>query len=161
MAVRLVKWGLEISTENSTAVLKMIKPLENATGDVVATFDLILLFPDFMGYTEVQQQVIAYGVKQKLSDKGANEIANLGGKITNAKTVWTSLLEGKWTGERMNATGAAETKKAISNLKEASKVKDFNGLMAKKLMGLEPFTEEDEADLQRFMVIKMQEMNKK
>lgn len=154
MAVRLVKWTMD------KTILKMVKPLENATGEIVAEFDLLKLFKNFSELTDIQQQIIAYGTKQKLSDKGANEVANLGGKVTNAKAVWTQLLEGKWSGERMNATGASENKKALSNIKEASKVLDFNGLMAKKLMGIAEWTAEDEANLLRFMEIKMAEMKK-
>jgi hypothetical protein len=159
MAVRLVKWTLEIvnTDENKKAVLKMVKPLENATGEIVAEFNLIELFPDFLSLTDVQQQVVAYGTKQKLSDKGANEVANLGGKVTNAKAIWATLLEGKWSGDRMNATGAAENKTALANMKAAAKVLDFNGLMAKKLMGVETFTPEDEQNLQKFMKIMLEQ----
>jgi hypothetical protein len=135
------------------SVLKMVKPLENATGEIVAEFDLIKLFPDFNDLTDVQKQVIAYGTKQKLSDKGANEVANLGGKVTNAKAIWAILLEGKWSGERMNSTGAAENKKILGIAKEAAKAVTLQGLMMKQLIAPDTFTSEDQVKLNEFLQI--------
>lgn len=150
MAQRLVKWTLDNTT------LKMVKPLENATGEIVAEFDLTKLFETFPEMTEVQQQTIAYGVKQKLSDKGASEVGSVGGKVTQAKETWKILLEGKWTGERMNATGASENKKILANLKEVASTVTLQGLLAKQLAFPDKFTAEDQAKLNEFLLIMAQ-----
>jgi hypothetical protein len=39
--------------------------------EVMATFDLELLFPEFNEYDEAQQRTISYGVQQNLADKTA------------------------------------------------------------------------------------------
>jgi len=153
MAKRLVKWELNES------VLKMIRIIgegEKAV-DLPAKFDLIKLFPDFKEYSDVQKQLVVYGVKQKLSDSGANEVANFGGKIKNAKDKWQELLDGKWKGARVNATGAAEAKKFTADIRQKAQVVSLEGLMIKKISqgqpGIEAFTEEDEKKLNEFMAV--------
>lgn len=150
MGKRVVKWVL------NRAILAVAKALEDPKSEVLieAEFDLEKLFPKFTELSEVQQQLIVYGTKQKLMDVGAG-VGDEGGKISAAKKKWTELLEGKWAGERVNATGAAETKKAMTGLKEASKAVTMQGLMLKQVMagfpGNEPFTAEDAEKLQEFI----------
>ena len=96
-------------------------------------------------------QALTYLAKQKLMDSGASNVGDFGGKILAAKNRWKELLEGKWTGERTNATGAAENKKLINNVKSISKVVSLEGLIMKKTLYPNTFTPEDEAKLQELM----------
>ena len=132
MAKREVKWNLVGS------ILNMSKYL-NETSDVIlqATFDLIEIFPEFVTLTDVQKYIVAYGVKQRLSDKGANEVANIEGKVQSAKTIWADLIAGKIHGERSNASGVKV------QLAQANSMVD---LLMKKLKG-ETLTAEQEAFL--------------
>lgn len=132
MAKREVKWSLVGS------VLNMSKYL-NETSDVIlqATFNLTEIFPDFNTLTDVQKYVVQYGVKQRLSDKGANDIANIEGKVTSAKTIWADLVAGKLQHERSNASGVKV------QLATANSMVD---LLMKKLNG-ETLTPEQEAFL--------------
>jgi hypothetical protein len=132
MAKREVKWSLLGS------VLSMSKYL-NETSDVIlqVTFDLIEIFPEFNTLTDVQKYVVQYGVKQRLSDKGANDIANIEGKVASAKTIWADLVAGKLQHERSNASTAKV------QLAQANSMVD---LLMKKLNG-ETLTDEQEAFL--------------
>jgi hypothetical protein len=147
MAKRVVKWTLD------GMILKLSKALEDPKSEVVieAEFDLAKLFPSFIEYSEVQKQLVVYGTKQKLMDSGASDIGDGMTKIQSAKAKWAELLEGKWSGDRVNATGAAENKRIVSEVKEATKVVSLQGLMLKKLVYPATFTEEDEAKLQEFL----------
>jgi len=153
MAKRLITWTLD------QTILKASRVVEDKKAEVIFTaeFDLIELFKDFAEYTDVQKQLVVYGVKQKLADAGASEIADYDSKIAKAKAKWAELLEGKWTGSRVNATGAAENRKLLNNIKETAKVVSLEGLMLKKAMakfpGQEAFTEADEAKLQEFLAM--------
>ena len=144
--VRLVKWSMD------GAVLKMARIIgEDAL--IEAEFDLTKLYPNFDEFGDVQKQVIVYGVKQKLSDVGSSEIGNAGGKIANAKKIWERFLEGHFDGERVNATGASEDRKAGKAAKKISQVISLEGLIVKKTLYPATFTEEDEAKLQDFLKI--------
>jgi hypothetical protein len=149
MAKRLVKWSLDVNT------LKMAKALEDpkATAEILAEFDLVLLYPTFADMTDVQKQVVVYGVKQKLMDTGSSDVGDARSKVQSAKDSWDDLLAGKWKGDRVNATGAAEDKRIAGLVKQtmASPVVSFNSLMMKKLAFPETFTAEDEDKLQSFM----------
>jgi hypothetical protein len=152
---RLVKWSLDKS------VLKLSKSLEDpkAIAVIEAEFDLILIYPDFLSFTEVQQQLIVYGTKQKLMDVGAGDIGDGQSKIGSAKTKWNELLEGKWAGERVNSTGAAENKRVLAETKEASKAVTLEGLIIKRTLYASTFTVEDAAKLEEFLSIAV-EVNK-
>jgi hypothetical protein len=149
MAKRIVKWSLD------NTILKLSKALEDpkATAEIMAEFDLAKLFPTFTEMTIVQRQVVVYGVKQKLMDVGAGEIAEVEGKVQRAKTKFQELLDGKWEGERVNATGAADNKRIVSEVKEAAKAVTLQGLMMKKIAFPGTFTTEDEAKLQEFLAV--------
>lgn len=149
MAKRLVKWSLDGS------ILKMQKSLEDpkATAEIIGEFDLSELFPEFTEMNDVQKQVVAYGVKQRLSDKGADAIGDLPGKVTAAKARFQEMLNGKWTGERANATGAKENREIAKQVKSAlAEGMTLNGLMAKKLTG-KVLTPEEEAKFLEFVQI--------
>lgn len=158
MAKRLVKWIIV------GAVLSLCKALEDpkATAVIEVSFDLTKIFPDFNKLTDVQQQIVIKGTKEKLSDTGASQVADSLGKIANAKKQWADLEAGKWTGERINATGAAENKAKIAKIKEvlAGPV-TMQGLMMKQLMNPTEFTEEDQAKLDEFIQIAAKNMKKK
>jgi uncharacterized protein (DUF885 family) len=90
-------------------------------------------------------------------DTGASEVGQVGGKIQRAKDKYAELLEGKWTGDRVNATGASENKKMLASMKELVKEVSLNGLIMKQAMskfpGQEPFTEADEKKLQELLEV--------
>jgi hypothetical protein len=153
MAKRLVKWSLDINQEAKTAQLKLAKALEDpkAIAIVEAEFPLTKLFPDFITYTETQQQIIVYGIKQKLMDVGAGDIGDGMTKIQSAKKKWQELLENKWTGERVNGTGASENKKLLATAREKAQVVDLQGLLIKKTLFPNTFTEDDETKLQELL----------
>ena len=151
MAQRIVKWTLD------NTVLKLSKYTDDkeATLIIEAEFDLrdlqdVMEDPENKDFT---MQALTFMAKQKLMDSGANAIGDFGGKILAAKNRWKELLEGKWTGERVNATGAAETKRLVKEAKEASKVISLEGLSVKKLLYPSTFTAEDEAKLQELIAV--------
>jgi hypothetical protein len=149
MAKRIVKWTLDNS------ILKLSKHLEDpkATAEILAEFDLNELFTILTKTPELKEQFLAFTAKQKLMDVGASEVGNADGKVTAAKKKWAELLEGKWTGERVNATGKAENQRILGEVKAASQTVSLQGLMMKKLAFPATFTEADEAKLQEFMEI--------
>jgi hypothetical protein len=151
MAKRIVKWTLDGS------ILKLHKYL-NETSDVElqAEFNVIDIFPEFMGQTDVQKYLNINGIKQRLMDCGASEVGNADGKVVNAKKIWAELLAGKITGERVNATGSAENKRIVSEVKASSKVISLEGLMIKKIAFPATFTAEDQVKLDEFLAIKFQ-----
>ena len=158
MAKRVMKWTLN----NNTLGVSKIAEGEDAKNAVIvleAEFDLVSLYADFEAYNDVQKQIVVYGVKQKLSDSGASNIADFGGKIQSARDKWAELLEGKWTGSRVNATGVAEKKRFHSDVTAMASEVSLNGLMMKKALSAmdnQPaFTDEDEKKLQEFLDIKV------
>lgn len=142
MAKRIVKWTLD------GVVLNLHKYTETENKiELVQGFDLTNIFENFGGMDDVQKQCVVNGVKQKLSDSGASNIGDLDGKIASAKETWDNLLNGKWTGDRINSTGASENKKVAGMAKEMSKVVSLEGLMVKKALYPSTFTAEDAAKL--------------
>jgi hypothetical protein len=157
MAKRLAKWT--INEAGNTLMLS--KALENNENQVIDfEFPLVKYYPMFEQFNDAQKQGIIFMVKQKLMDSGANDIADYDGKLVSAKRKWQELLDGKWTGERTNATGAAASKKAFAAIKEAGKVVSLSGLMIKKelskIPGQAQFTEEDEKKLDELLALAMQ-----
>jgi len=153
MAKRIVRWTVDGS------ILKMSKSLEDpkAVAEIKAEFDLKEFFPGFPEFNDAQQQGIVFMVKQKLMDVGANEIANLDGKVTAAKKKWEELLAGKWDGERVNGTGAAENKRVIAAVKQASEAVTLQGLLIKQTLYPDKFTEEDREKLAEFMDVMLKQ----
>jgi len=147
MAKRIVKWSLD--KENLT----MSKALEDpkATAEILATFDLTKIYPTFNEMSVVQSQVIVYGIKQKLMDVGASEVAEVSGKVAAAKKKWDELLAGKWEGERVNSTGATENKRVIAEVKKASEAVTLQGLLIKQTLYPDKFTPEDQIKLDEFV----------
>ena len=130
MAKRIVKWTVDGS------MLKLSKALENNENvKIEAEFDLTKIFPLFNEMTDVQQQAVTFGIRQKLMDTGASEIGNADGKITSAKKQWEQLLAGKWAGERVNGTGASENKKIATTIKDVRKIATPEQLMALATLG--------------------------
>lgn len=148
MAKRQVKWTLD------GTVLKLAKALEDpkAVAVIEAEFDLTLIYPTFREMNDVQQQGIVKGMKEKLSDSGASEKANPLGKIAQAKETWQELLDGKWKGERVNSTGAAEDRAKMKKIKEAiAGPVTLTSLILKQTAEPEKFTAEDQAKLDELM----------
>ena len=149
MAQRIVKWTLDgtilkLSKYTNDKEAALIIEAEFNIKDFVDTINK----PENSDFTA---QALTYLLKQKLMDSGASNVGDFGGKILAAKNRWKELLEGKWTGERTNATGAAENKKLINNVKSISKVISLEGLIMKKTLYPNTFTPEDEAKLQELM----------
>jgi hypothetical protein len=149
MAQRIVKWTLD------GAILKLSKYTDGKEAALIieAEFNIedfvkTINKPENSDFTA---QALTYLLKQKLMDSGASNVGDFGGKILAAKNRWKELLEGKWTGERVNATGAAENKKLINDVKSISKVVSLEGLIMKKTLYPNTFTPEDEAKLQELM----------
>lgn len=149
MAKRIVKWVLDGS------VLKLSKALEQEGSEAVieAEFNLVEFFADYEAFSDAQKQAVAYAVKQKLMDVGANAVGDSDTKIQAAKKQWERLLAGEWKGERINATGASENKKLLAKVKEVSGTVTLQGLLIKKTVMPDQFTEEDEAKLQEFLQV--------
>jgi hypothetical protein len=145
MAERIVKWTLD------GTILKLLRSIEEVV--IGAEFDLAKIYPTFSEFNTIQQQIVVYGVKQKLADKGAGDIADYQGKVTSAKAKWDDLVNGKWAGERVNATGAAENKATLKLIKESRSTVSLTGLMMKKLTDAAHFTEEDQAKLDEFITL--------
>lgn len=130
MAKRIVKWSLDGS------ILKLSKALENNENVTIdAEFDLTKLFPEYKTLNEVQQQLIVFGTRQKLMDVGASEVGNADGKISSAKKQWEQLLTGKWAGERVNGTGASESKRIATTIKGVRKNATPEQLIALQTLG--------------------------
>jgi hypothetical protein len=160
MAKKLVKWSLDGS------ILKLSKMAEgdakNTPIEIEAEFDMakllkVLFIQDWQAIPDAGKQAFVYAVKQKLMDTGASEVGQVGGKMQRAKDKYAELLEGKWTGDRVNATGASENKKMLASMKELVKEVSLNGLIMKQAMskfpGQEPFTEADEKKLQELLEV--------
>lgn len=147
MAKRLIHWTL------TGATLVMEKALEDpkATAVIMAQFDLTRLFPEFLEMTDTQKQLVVYGTKQKLSDSGASEVGTPEGKVESAKKQFEDLVAGKWKGERVNATHAAEDRKLLGELKKASEAVTLQGLLLKQAMKPTEFTADDQAKLDEFL----------
>jgi hypothetical protein len=158
MAKKLVKWSLDGS------ILKLSKIVEgdakNTLIEIEAEFDMakllkVLFVQTWEAITDAGKQAFVYAIKQKLMDTGASEVGQVGGKIQRAKDKYAELLKGKWTGDRVNATGVSENKKMLASMKETSKVVSLEGLIMKKAMakfpGQESFTEADETKLQELL----------
>jgi hypothetical protein len=155
MAKRIVKWTVDGN------ILKLSKVIGSEGVAVVeAEFDIIKLFPEFDKFTDVQKQLSIYGLKQKLMDCGA-DVSTSDEKISSAKTKWQELLDGKWTGERVNGTGAAENKAILANVKTASKEVTLQGLLIKQALFPTTFTAEDEVKLQEFLAVLAKSEKKK
>ena len=149
MAQRIVKWTLDgtilkLSKYTNDKEAALIIEAEFNIKDFVDTINK----PENSDFTA---QALTYLLKQKLMDSGASNVGDFGGKILAAKNRWKELLEGKWTGERTNATGAAENKRLINNVKSISKVVSLEGLIMKKTLYPNTFTPEDEVKLQELM----------
>jgi len=149
MAQRIVKWTLD------GTILKLSKYTDDKEAALIIEAEFnIKDFVDTINKPENSDfaaQALTYLLKQKLMDSGASNVGDFGGKILAAKNRWKELLEGKWTGERTNATGAAENKRLINNVKSISKVVSLEGLIMKKTLYPNTFTPEDEAKLQELM----------
>jgi len=161
MAKRIVKWMLEKETFKLTMANQITETNKEAVAQ--ADFSLPELFPNLKDLSDVQQQLVIFAVKQKLMDTGASEKGDLNGKVKAAKEKWAELLAGKWTGERTNATGAAENKKLLATIKEKmnSEVVSMTSLMMKQALTPELFTEADQAKLNEFIQEAAKSLKKK
>ena len=136
MARRIVKWTLD------GTILKLSKYTDDKEAALIIEAEFnIKDFVDTINKPENKDftaQALTYLLKQKLMDSGASNVGDFGGKILAAKNRWKELLEGKWTGERTNATGKAAEKAAYQAVKQASQVKTLGGLLIKYTLSKTP-----------------------
>ena len=157
MAKRLIDWtisdkgALNLNEYNSDKDAKII---------TLETFDLTKIWPTFNDFNEVQKHFTVYGTKQILADSGAM-IKDAKGKAEKAKAKFQLALDGKLHGPRANGTANAENKKALDNAKTASKVISLAGLMTKKLVFPDSFTEEDQKKYDEFLALEVKGTQKK
>jgi hypothetical protein len=145
MAKRLINWDLKEST------LEMGKYIDAETkAQLLESFDIKKIFPSFAEFNEVQSFLIVYGLKQKLADCGSAE-KSIKEKVKLAKEKFQDFVDGKITGVRANATGAKENKALASKIKDQAKVVSLEGLIMKRAMFPETFTEEDQEKLNEFL----------
>jgi hypothetical protein len=88
MAERSMSWALVEETGILTVTHKDVSP------EKAVDFDLCLIFEDFKELEHVQKQVIAYGVKQRLSDKTAknsDEKLTVNERIVTMSNIWNRL----------------------------------------------------------------------
>jgi hypothetical protein len=88
MAERSMSWALVEETGILTVTHKDVSP------EKAVDFDLNLIFEDFKELEHVQKQVIAYGVKQRLSDKTAknsDEKLTVNERIVTMSNIWNRL----------------------------------------------------------------------
>lgn len=148
MAKRIINWVLN----NATLSMIRYNTDKDADQEIMADFDVSKIYANFDEMNDIQKQIIVYGSKQKLADCGAS-VSTAEEKSEKAKAKWIELLDGKWIGERVNATGSAENKKRLKNMETLSKVVSLDGLMMKKLNFPESFTKADQTKLDEFMAI--------
>lgn len=150
MAKRLIDWNLNES------ILEMGKYINSDTpAKVLESFDIKKLFPSFTEFNEVQSFLIVYGLKQKLADCGSAE-KDAGEKAKLAKEKFQDFVDGKITGVRVNATGAKENKALALKIKDQAKVVSLDGLIMKRAMFPESFTEEDQEKLNEFLDLQLE-----
>lgn len=104
------------------------------TFDPIFRCDLTKLFPDFNDLNEVQQMVVEYGVKQKLSDSCARskeQKLSRSELTAQLKETWDMIVNGEWIKkvvpktplEKAIAEKESVQKQMESFLEEAEKVK--------------------------------------
>ena len=73
---------------------------KDVTPEKKVDFDLTEFFEDFSELTEIQQNIIVYGIKQKLADACAvqkPEVLTTNERIVTMSNVWSRLKDGVWT----------------------------------------------------------------
>jgi hypothetical protein len=88
MGEKSMGWSMVEDTGILTVTHKDVTP------NKAVDFDLKLLFEDFVELEQVQKQVIAYGVKQRLSDKTAknsDEKLTVNERIVTMSNIWNRL----------------------------------------------------------------------
>lgn len=168
MAAKIVNWVVNEATnmlQLSKYVAKADKEKQTEPIVIAAEFDLVKLTDKLFGidYTKLSdqgKQAFIYLCKQKLMDTGASQVGDFDGKVAGAIRRYEELLEGKWTGERVNATGAAENRKIATTMKETARVVSLEGLIVKKQLYPDKFTAEDQEKLNEFLKMAAEQATK-
>ena len=156
MSKRMLDWSIK------NAIMTMAEYMgKDLMSKMLAEFDIALLYPEFEKMNDVQKFIIEYGIKQKLADSGSSDTGDVKAKTEVAKTKWQDWLDGKVTGVRLNATGAKANKAFVEKGKEVSKVVSLEGLICKKQLFPDTFTEEDQVKLDEFLVLVAKSKSKK
>ena len=161
MAERILDWEVieklvmvadekGIETEELHKFLTMNKYMgKEIDAEFLAEFDMVRLFPEFMKFNEVQEFIVTYGLKQKLSDHNNTE-KNLADRAKSVLDKFQDFVDGKVAGVRANGTSAKADKKLVGSLKAVCSVVSMDGLQAKKLFFPDTFTEADQKKLDEF-----------
>ena len=140
MAKKLINWTMD------NGILKMAKYIaDRKEGDPIvieAEFSLADFEAAMAKDEDFKNQCLTYLLKQKLMDSGASEIASPEGKVVSAKKRWKELLEAKWGGERVNATGKAENAQIAKTVKAARATMGIEELKALRTLGFQLSAEE-------------------
>lgn len=100
----------------------------------VGRYDISKIFPEFEAATAIQQNVIVYGIKQKLSDKTArSEDMKLTGQeaVDTMKTMFDEIVNGTW---RAKGVGGLSYKKLEADADEKltpAEAAELKALLAK------------------------------
>jgi hypothetical protein len=160
---QILKWTIDKAILKVSKFIKKEDDKELPPVIVLESFDLLKTFPMFLDYNDLQKQIVIYGHKQKMADKGASEkIADfktiddcVKAKVGIAKTLWDRFCIGEFGSERINSTGATEERKRGQAVTALAEEVSLNGLIIKKAMFPDQFTAENQVTLDEFMVIKV------
>ena len=128
MATKKAKWNL----------IDNVLSVELPTGEK-ASYELVTLFPDFAAYDSVQQNAIAYGVKQGLSDttaRNTDEKLNPAERVAAMNDRWKMIsVDRKWTSGKKaggikrptedSVTTAFEAAQKVGAVPKGMKLEDF------------------------------------
>lgn len=144
MAKRLIDWVVKGSNLIMGKYIDVDTPSEE-----LAKFDIAVLYPSFKEMNDVQQHLIVYGLKQKLADTGSSERDPID-KMDLAVKMFERFENGEF---KAPATGGeAKENKRIANAGRATaNLVSLEGLICKKNIFSDTFTEEDEEKLAEFM----------
>jgi len=78
-------------------------------------FDVSKIFPKFSELSDICQQIVVYGIKQKLSDKVAGFVGTDADKLAKMQVMWSELLEGKWASDRVGFTPEQKFNRAVAD----------------------------------------------
>jgi hypothetical protein len=108
---------------------------------ITRSFDLSELFPDFAKFNGTQQNTIAYGVKQKLSDSTArskDEKLDSKGAVEVMATTYAGIIDNTaWT---KKGGGGFSKKISKASLDEKAKESKMSSAQAQKLLESLGFT---------------------
>ena len=100
----------------------------------VGRYDISKIFPEFEAATAIQQNVIVYGIKQKLSDKTArSEDMKLTGQeaVATMKTMFEEIVNGTWRAKGIGGLSYKKLDEKAAEVFSADELAAYNKLMEK------------------------------